>query len=72
VNGDRCPGPDADHGDRDAVPTLMVEELRAVAVGYLAARADDPASWQALLGGMAANLRQAKKHRRVHVGQDVG
>ncbi len=72
VNGDRCPGPGAGHGGRDAVPTLMVEELRAVAVGYLAARADDPASLQALLGDMAANLRQAKKHGPVHVGQDVG
>jgi len=50
----------------------MVEKLRAVAAGYIAARADDPASWQELLGDMAANLRQAKKHRPVHVGRDVG
>jgi len=72
VNGDRCPGPGAGHGGRDAAPTLMVEKLRAVAAGYIAARADDPASWQELLGDMAANLRQAKKHRPVHVGRDVG
>jgi hypothetical protein len=52
VNGDRCPGPGAGHAGRDAVPALIVEELRAVA-RCRADRRRDPARAFGALASLA-------------------